>query len=312
MSERPIAPVELRGAAIGFGDRTLWSGLDFSLQRGEFVAVLGVNGSGKSTLLRMILGLVEPSAGEVLVGGQPARRGSPLLGYIPQQRRLSPPAPMRARDLVGFGLDGARWGIGRPSHTRRDQIERALASVDAQHLSRRRVDQLSGGEQQRVRIAQALVADPIALLCDEPLLSLDLRTQSATVALIDRRRREAGTSVLFVTHEINPVLPYVDRVLYLADGRFRVGSVQEVMTSASLTELFGAPIEVLRRGDRIIVVGLPEDAGHRHHDHVGESGTEDDDDEDDIAEAAHGATHGSAQGSTRGAAHGASRGAASA
>src|SRR6185312_7496438 len=141
---------------------------------------------------------------------------------------------------------------------------------------------------QRVRIAQALVADPIALLCDEPLLSLDLRTQRSTVALIDRRRRESGAAVLFVTHEINPVLPYVDRVLYLADGRFRVGSVQEVMTSASLSELFGAPIEVLRRGDRIVVVGLPEDAEHRHHDHVGE--TDDAVEDEAIVEAAHGAS----------------------
>lgn len=277
------SPIELRGAAIAFGDRTLWSGLDFALQPGEFVAVLGVNGSGKSTLLRMILGLLAPSAGEVLVGGQPARRGSPLLGYIPQQRRLAPPAPLRARDLVGLGLDGARWGIGLPSRSRRERIEQALAAVDAAALSRRRVDELSGGEQQRVRIAQALVCDPLALLCDEPLLSLDLGTQRSTVALIDRRRREAGTGVLFVTHEINPVLPYVDRVLYLADGRFRVGSVQEVMTSQSLTELFGTPIEVLRRGDRIIVVGLPEEAAHRHHDHAPAP----DADADAIAGAAH-------------------------
>ncbi|MDR1999802.1 MAG: ABC transporter ATP-binding protein [Frankiaceae bacterium] len=259
------APVEIRGAAVAFGARTLWSGLDLRLRAGEFVAVLGVNGSGKSTLLRMILGLVAPSAGQVLVGGRPAHRARSLLGYIPQQRRLAPPAPLRARDLVGFGLDGARWGVGRPSRARRERIDAALGAVGAAHLSRRRVDQLSGGEQQRVRIAQALVADPIALLCDEPLLSLDLRTQSSAVALIDRRRRETGAAVLFVTHEINPVLPYVDRVLYLADGRFRIGSVAEVMTSASLSELFGAPIEVLRRGDRIIVIGLPEDAAHPHH-----------------------------------------------
>lgn len=250
--------VELRDAGIRVGGRTLWSGLDFALQPGEFVAVLGVNGSGKTTLLRMVLGLLSPTSGEVLVGGAPARRGSTLLGYIPQQRRVTPPAPMRVRDLVGLGLDGAHWGIGWPSHDRRTRIERALAAADATHLSRRRVDQLSGGEQQRVRIAQALVGEPPVLLCDEPLLSLDHRTQHAAVALIDAQRNAAGTAVLFVTHEINPVLPYVDRVLYLADGQFRIGTVDEVMTSESLSALFGSPIEVLRRGDRILVVGLPE------------------------------------------------------
>jgi zinc/manganese transport system ATP-binding protein len=260
--------IDVRGAAVSFGDRTLWSGLDFDLHPGEFVAVLGVNGSGKTTLLKAILGLVHPDRGDVLVGGSPARRGSPLVGYIPQQRRIAPPAPMRVRDLVGLGVDGQRWGFGLPSARRRAQIDRALTAVGAAHLAKQRVDVLSGGEQQRVRVAQALVGEPIALLCDEPLLSLDLRTQQATVALIDERRRASGTAVLFVTHEINPVLPYVDRVLYLADGRFRVGTVDEVMTSQSLSALYGAPVEVLRIGDRLIVAGVPDVADHAHADAI--------------------------------------------
>ena len=124
---------------------------------------------------------------------------------------------------------------------------------------------LSGGEQQRVRIAQALVADPRLLLCDEPLLSLDLRSQRTITALVDRRRREKGTAVVFVTHEINPVLPYVDRVLYLADGRFRIGTVEEVFTSATMSELYGVPIEVLRVNGRILVAGIPQaDEAHHH------------------------------------------------
>jgi zinc/manganese transport system ATP-binding protein len=255
ISENPV--IELRAASMAFGSRTLWSGLDFSLRRGEFVAVLGVNGSGKTTLIRTILGLSPLTSGEIRVDGTPARRGSASLGYIPQQRRIAPPAPMRARDLVGMGLDGQRWGIGSLSRSRRATVDAALDSVGALHLANSPVDQLSGGEQQRVRVAQALVTDPAALLCDEPLLSLDMSNQQTTVALIDERRRAHNTAVLFVTHEINPVLPYVDRVLYLANGRFQVGAVEDVMTSSSLTDLYGTPVEVVRVGDRILVAGLP-------------------------------------------------------
>lgn len=258
--------ISLEGTSMVFGARTLWSGLDFELQAGEFVAVLGINGSGKTTLLQTILGLIAPTTGRVLVAGAPARRGSRALGYIPQQRRIAPPAPLRARDLVAVGVDGQRFGLGtlRGRRARQAKVEAALDGVGALHLADTPLEVMSGGEQQRVRVAQALVTDPLALLCDEPLLSLDLNHQQATVALIDQRRRSHGTAVLFVTHEINPVLPYVDRVLYLAGGRFHIGTVAEVMTSPNLSALYGTPVEVIRMGGRIIVVGLPEHAGPAH------------------------------------------------
>ncbi len=176
---------------------------------------------------------------------------------MPQQRRIDPLTPLRARDVVGLGLDGHRWGLGR-SPGRAARIGAALDAVGAGELADMPIGLLSGGEQQRVRIAQALVAGPSLLLCDEPLLSLDLRSQRTVTALVDRRRREAGTAVVFVTHEINPVLPYVDRVLYLAGGRFRVGTVEDVFTSATLTELYGVPIEVVTVNGRILVAGIPE------------------------------------------------------
>jgi zinc/manganese transport system ATP-binding protein len=266
------AVLELRGAGLAFGDRVVWSGLDLRVQPGEFLAVLGANGSGKTSLLRAILGLQRLSGGEVLVGGHPARRGSRLIGYIPQQRRIEPLTPLRARDVVAQGLDGHRWGVGTPfgsrNRARREQLERALASVGATAYADIPVGVLSGGEQQRIRIAQALATDPALLLCDEPLLSLDLHHQQAITALVDQRRREAGTSVVFVTHEINPVLPYVDKVLYLAGGKFSVGTVDEVMTSQTLTALYGVPIEVIRIGGRVIVAGVPDDHVHEL-DHVG-------------------------------------------
>jgi zinc/manganese transport system ATP-binding protein len=250
--------LRLRSAGVAFGDRSLWSELDLDLRRGEFLAVLGANGSGKTTLMRAILGLQPLTSGELQIAGRPPERGSDLIGYIPQERRIAPPTPLRARDLVRMGVDGQRWGPGRPSSARRKQVSDILDSVGAAHLADRPVHLLSGGEQQRIRIAQSLATDPRLLLCDEPLLSLDLNHQRAVVTLIDERRRSHGTAVLFVTHEINPVLPYVDRVLYLADGKFRVGTVDEVMTSTSLSELYGSSVEVIRVRDRIIIAGIPD------------------------------------------------------
>jgi zinc/manganese transport system ATP-binding protein len=259
--------VSLRGAAASRGGRALWSGLDLDLAAGEFLTVLGPNGSGKSTLLQILLGLLPSDAGEVRLDGAPPRRGSPAVGYVPQQRTLDPLTPLRGRDLVGLGLDGHRWGLGlRGARHRRARVDAALAAVGAQAWANRPAGRLSGGEQQRLRVAQALVGDPHLLLADEPLLSLDLAHQRAVVETIDRRRREHGTAVVFVTHEINPVLPVTDRLLYLVDGRFRVGTPDEVMTSATLSELYGTEVDVVRVRDRIVVVGV-EEAGHDHPRH---------------------------------------------
>lgn len=264
MTDGPV--LRLRDAAAGFGTRTLWSGLDLDVARGEFLAVLGANGTGKTTLLRSILGLQPLRAGTLEIEGRPPRRGSNRVGYVPQERTLDPRAPVVAREFVALGLDGNRWGPGWPSLRRRQAVAQALEGAGATRLADEAIGNLSGGEGQRVRIAQAVATDPSLLLCDEPLVSLDLRGQAEIAALIDRRRTEHGTAVVFVTHEINPVLPYVDRVLYLAGGRFRLGPVDEVMTSASLSALYDSPVEVIRSAGRILVAGMP-DHHATHHDH---------------------------------------------
>ena len=256
----------INGASLRFGQRQLWSGLSLAVEPGEFVAVLGANGSGKTSLLKVILGQQHLTAGTVFIGGRAAHRGSDDIGYVPQQRRIDTHTPLRARDLVGQGIDGHRWGIGWPRAGRRRQIEAILDKVGASGYADMPVGLLSGGEQQRVRIAQALVSDPRLLLCDEPLLSLDPQSQGTVTALVDQRRRTEGTAVMFVTHEINPVLPYVDRVLYLAGGQFRVGSVRDVLNSATLSELYQTPVDVIRTGDRILVAGIPESLRHTEHD----------------------------------------------
>jgi zinc/manganese transport system ATP-binding protein len=259
--------LSLREASLAFGDRLLWSGLNLDVPAGEFLAVLGANGSGKTTFLRAVLGLQPLSAGTLRINGAPPRRGSPLIGYVPQQRRVDPLTPLRARDVIALGLEGHRWGPGRPSRARRRRVEEAIDAVGAAPFANRPLGLLSGGEQQRIRIGQALAADPRVLLCDEPLLSLDMYHQRMVTALVDRRRRTHGTAVVFVTHEINPILEYADRVLYLAGGRFRIGTVAEVMTSQVLSELYGTPIDVVHAKGRILIVGMPDTPVHED-DHV--------------------------------------------
>ncbi|MFP3578328.1 metal ABC transporter ATP-binding protein [Arthrobacter sp. SIMBA_036] len=258
--------VSLRGACLQFGKRTLWRDLDLDINPGEFLAVLGPNGSGKTSFLKVLLGLQELHAGTVSLAGHPVERGSRSIGYIPQQKSFAPDTPLRARDLVGLGLDGHRWGLRVAAGKTNRRIDELLELVGASDYAKVPVGQLSGGEQQRLRVAQALASEPQVLLCDEPLLSLDLHHQQAVSSLINRECHERNSAVVFVTHEINPIMDYVDRVLYLAGGRFRVGPPHEVMTTEVLSDLYGSHVEVIHANGRIVVVGLPDATTHFHDD----------------------------------------------
>jgi zinc/manganese transport system ATP-binding protein len=262
--------VSLRGAGLQFGQRALWKDLDVDIQAGEFFAVLGPNGSGKTSFLKVLLGLQQLHSGTVTVAGHAVERGSRKIGYIPQQKSFAPDTPLRARDLVALGVDGHRWGLRIKAKAVNERVDALLDLVGASDYARVPLGQLSGGEQQRLRVAQALAAGPELLLCDEPLLSLDLHHQQAVSALINQQCHERNSAVVFVTHEINPVIDYVDRVLYLAGGRFRVGTPEEVMTTEVLSELYNSRVDVIRANGRIVVVGLPDATTHYHDDaHAG-------------------------------------------
>lgn len=255
----PTSPVvSIRDARLTFGDRALWDGLDLDVYPGEFLAVLGPNGSGKSSLLKVLAGQLALSAGSVSVCGQQVSSGSNRVGYIPQHRSVEHGLTLRGRDLVRLGIDGHRWGLTSRRAVRAHNdavVDDALAQVGAARLADAPLGVLSGGEMQRLRIAQSLASDPALLLCDEPLLNLDPANAQLVSELIDKRRHAADTAVLFVTHEINPVRNFVDRVLYLVDGRFRIGTLDEVMTSETLSQLYGSPVDVLRVRDQYVVVG---------------------------------------------------------
>jgi zinc/manganese transport system ATP-binding protein len=262
-----MSVVSARNLALRFGERTLFEDLSFDLASGELLAVLGPNGTGKTSLIRILLRLLEPSAGHVVVEGCPPRERCHRIGYVPQQRVFDRELTFRGRDLVRLGLDGHRWGFSRLDDAARNQIDSALAEVGASAYADAPIGRLSGGEQQRLRVAQALVADPVVILADEPLLSLDLAHQRGVVDLLDARRHDAGTPVVFVTHDVNPVLHSVDRVLYLAPGQWAIGTPDEVLTSGTLSRLYGTDVDVLRVRGRVVVVGTPDD---QHVHHVGE------------------------------------------
>ncbi|MBV8691064.1 MAG: ABC transporter ATP-binding protein [Actinobacteria bacterium] len=260
--------VVARDLAVGYGARPTWSGADFELGAGEFVAVLGPNGAGKSTLLRAVLGLLPPLAGDLRVLGGPPRRGNPAIGYVPQHRELDTSIALTGRDVVGLGVDGHRWGARLAGTARRQvrkSVDEAVAAVGATAYVDRRVGNLSGGEPQRLLLAQSLVRDPRILLLDEPLSNLDMRNQSAIAGLVSRIARERNVTVLLVEHDVNPLLPVVDRVIYVAGGSVAIGTPDEVVQPATLSRLYGTPVEVLRdsRG-RIFVVGLEAEASHPH------------------------------------------------
>jgi zinc/manganese transport system ATP-binding protein len=263
--------VEVVGAAAGLGGRPVWSNVDATVAAGEFVAILGPNGVGKSTLLKAILGLVPLKAGEVRLMGQPPGRGNRLVGYLPQRRSFDPSLHVRGVDVVRLGLDGDRWGLpwpGARSRAAAARVREVVELVGAAAYAERPIGQLSGGEQQRLLIAQALVRRPRLLLLDEPLDSLDLPNQAAVAGLISRICRTEGVAVMIVAHDVNPLLPYLDRVTYLGRGGAVSGPPAEVITAPTLTRLYGTPIEVLSTSDgRLVVVGQPEAPAHHHDRH---------------------------------------------
>jgi zinc/manganese transport system ATP-binding protein len=254
----------VNGVSAWLGGREVLHDVRFAIKPGEFVGLIGANGAGKTTLMKVILGLVQPAAGEVRIGGRArgrrgGARGGTGIGYVPQKIQLDPDLPLRARDLIGLGLDGHRLGFPLPSRSRRALVEEMLRAVDAEHLADARVGNISGGEQQRILIAHALISRPGLLLLDEPLANLDIASEQEVIELLSRIAAEQQIAVLISAHEMNPLLPVMDRVVYMAAGRAASGPTDEVIRDEVLTELYGRHVDVIRVQGRILVVAGRED-----------------------------------------------------
>lgn len=258
--------LSIKNASLAFGERALWSNLNLEIKPQEFIAVIGSNGSGKTTLLKAILGQEKLSSGSIEFLGKPVGRGSRRIGYIPQHRTIDAATPMRAIDMLRLGLDGHKFGLPLSSSAANAKVQHILGCVDAFDLADKKVGELSGGELQRLRVGQAVIDEPDLILADEPLSALDLAQQKIIADLLDQERREHDSAVIFVTHDVNPVLSMVDRVLYLANGNFKIGTPDEVLRSDVLSKLYGTSVDVIRDQGRILVVGADS---HHHHEERG-------------------------------------------
>jgi zinc/manganese transport system ATP-binding protein len=265
--------VRFDDAGVKLGGHFVWRHVDLVVRQGEFVAVLGPNGAGKTTLIKTALGLIQVAEGTVSVFGQHVRRGNDDIGYLPQRRSFDADLRIRGVDLVRLGLDGARWGVPLPLADRvlsggakSSRVAEVVRLVGAESYAERSIGELSGGEQQRILIAQALVSGARMLFLDEPLESLDLNNQQAISGLIQRICQQRQVTVLLVAHDVNPILPYLDRVVYVAQSQVVSGKPEDVIKTETLTRLYGAPVEVLRTSDgRLVVVGQQEPVSYHAH-----------------------------------------------
>lgn len=267
----------MRSGAVTLGGRTIWRDVSFNLESGSVNAVLGPNGAGKSTLLRAILGLLKLSEGSLDVLGAPPQRGNRRVGYMAQSRHADETTSITGRDYVSLGFDGPRFGWGH-DHDKRRLVDRALALTGTTAFADQTLRTLSGGQRQRIALAHATVFRPALLLLDEPLAGLDLAAQAEIVDLINLIRDSTGAAVIVVAHDLNPLAPIVDQVLWVVRRQVRSGAVADVVNEQVLSELYGHPIEIVvtARGRRVIV-GLEEEFAHPHphgHDHSNESGHE--------------------------------------
>ncbi len=251
------AVLEVDGVTVSFSGRTVLADVSFEVRQGEFTGLIGSNGAGKTTLLRVVLGLQRPDKGQVRVLGDSRSGRGRSLGYVPQKVVLDPDIPIRARDLVALGLDAERYGFRRRTKAQRERVDKMLSDVDAEGFADARVGTLSGGEQQRVLIAHALISGPQLLLLDEPLANLDPRSVQEIVTLLHRVASDNGVAILLSAHEMNALLPVMDRIVYVTKGRAASGTTDEVVRSEVLSKLYGHHVDVLKLHGRVLVVAEP-------------------------------------------------------
>src|SRR5471030_2582282 len=263
--------LKISDLTISLGGHEILSGVNATVDEGEFIGIFGPNGAGKTTLVRAIIGTLAPTRGRIEVLGLPPGQAGRQIGYMPQGHGGFDATALSARSLVEAACEGDRWGIPWTSKKSQREVDRVLEVTEAASYAARPFSVLSGGERQRVMLAQALLGDPKILVLDEPLASLDPRNQALLIECVARVKRLTQTTIFFVAHDMNPLMRVMDRVLYMAGGGAVLGKLDDVVTSASLSKLYGFEIEVVRAGARVFVVSregnVAELACHDGHDH---------------------------------------------
>ena len=255
--------ITAKNLSITYNDRIVWQNANFIIEKGKFIGILGPNGAGKTTLFRLLLGLIKPTSGELKVLGKESERGNPRIGYVPQRHHVDNDMNIEALEIVRIGLTGNKWGMSLDPEKEREMALESLKIVGAEELAHRPLGKLSGGELQRVFLAEALVAKPDLLLLDEPLANLDIRRETNLIQLINKVVKSEGVTALLIAHNINPLLPVLDSVLYVAESKIATGTPNEIFTSESLTKLYGTSVEVLRDSHgRVAILGVDNEPHH--------------------------------------------------
>lgn len=249
-----MTAIAINNLQLAYNSRIILQHFNASIKKGEFIGIFGPNGAGKSTLLRAILGLVDIKEGSIEIHGKPAQRGNPEIGYMPQISQTIYTGRLNGRARIAASVNGFKWGMPFIHKKQQQEIDRVLALVNAREYAERPYTELSGGERQRLLLAQALLNKPQILLLDEPLTNLDPRHQEILIQLVQQIRLELQVTVLFTGHDLNPLLGTMDRIIYLVGGHAAMGTVDEIVTSAKLSWLYGTPIEVIRHQQRLFVI----------------------------------------------------------
>jgi zinc/manganese transport system ATP-binding protein len=253
----PNIMIEVENVVAGYRDNIVWENANFSIGKGEFAAVIGPNGAGKTTLFRLLLGLQQPISGTVRVLGNRPKRGNPRIGYVPQQHKIDSEMTIEALELVSLGVSGKEWGLTLFSDKDRKTALEALEAVGGSKLAHRSLNGLSGGELQKIFLAEALVSNPNILLLDEPLTGLDIKAEQELLYLVNTIVRARNVCALIVAHDINPLLPFLDKIVYVANGKIANGTPKEVLTTESLSSLYGSHVEVLRDSSgNVAIIGI--------------------------------------------------------
>jgi zinc transport system ATP-binding protein len=236
--------VDINDLWVYYDGISILQGVSLSVEKGDFLGIIGPNGGGKTTLLKVILGLITPSRGKVYVLNRSPKSSRHLIGYVPQYNPFDRDFPVNVHDTVLMGCNGTRGLIKRYSKEDKERAQMALETVGMFTYRNQQLGKLSGGEQQRVFIARALVSRPRLLLLDEPTSGIDSAMQTDFYELLERLKKDV--TIIMVSHDISAVSIYVDKIACLNHELYYHGSKE--IEPEILEATYKCPVQLIAHG----------------------------------------------------------------
>ena len=233
---------------LGYGKYRVLTDVNMVLEAGDFLGIVGPNGSGKTTILKAMLGILKPLSGRV------RRNTGVRIAYVPQRQFIDEVYPLTALEVAMMGRYPLLSVFGRPSRRDKELVMECLRHVSIVDLADRPYRDLSGGQKQRTLIARALAAQPKALILDEPTNDMDIGSEHSIMELLKTLNQRDGITIVMVSHLLNVVANFVEKLVLIDGGMRSVGRTEEVLTAENLTDVYGVPIEVANCGEKIVVI----------------------------------------------------------